>query len=135
MPFSSAKIVAVDSSDYVTHKERKIPQVEPASSFRRLFSEADSFDFMIGIGCVGSILSGTSPAIFCILFGLMLDALNSDQAQQDVNKIAGYLVLLALATGLVSWWQSLGWTLAAEKQLLRFRVKYINAIMSHDIEW
>ena len=128
MPVSSCKVQAVDSIDLMDQSDlvREKDHISPLDS-------SDYFSMVMGT--IGSIGSGASSAIFCIIFGMILDILNSHSSQSEIDELLGYLVITGFGTLLSGWFLKVWWTLAGEEQMLNFKKKRFRFIISRDIIW
>ena len=102
----------------------------PVFYFLQDVQSSDLFVLVIGVlCCVGTAVS---PAIFCVIFGFLLDSLKGDALQVDVNNLLYILVAVAFGTGILGWCDALAWTVVSENQALRFREKHVKSLLSHD---
>lgn len=111
-------------------------QVPKAASVYYLFDEAQSSDLLVLIICLLCCVgTAVSPAIFCLIFGFMLDSLHGQTFLFDVNYLLYILVAVAVGTGILGWCDAISWTVLSENQALRFREKYVKLLLSHDAKW
>jgi ABC transporter transmembrane region len=100
------------------------------------FHEVQSTDLpVLIIGVLCCVATAVSSAIFCFLFGLMLDSLNGETLLFDVNYLLYILVAVAFGTGILGWCDAISWTVLSENQALRFREQCVKHLLSHDARW
>ena len=112
------------------------PTTKSATVFE-LFGEADILDYgLMALGTIGALGTGAALPVFCILFGQILDNLNSGgNLQQEVDKVVILFIILACGNLVVSFVQVVGWTITGERQAQKFRTKYVRAVLSQEIGW
>lgn len=107
----------------------------------QLFSNATFVDYVfMSMGTFGGIVTGGCLPTFCILFGQMLDKLNTvtggpDAIKQEVDSVCILFVILGCINIVSGLFQVIGWTVAGERQVQKLRSKYVNSIISQDIGW
>lgn len=75
----------------------------PAATLAELYQYATSYDiFLMVIGTITASASGFCQPAFCLLFGLALDSLNSNNITKNTNEIVIYLVILGFINLIVS---------------------------------
>ena len=75
----------------------------PAASLAELYQYATSYDiFLMVIGTITASASGFCQPAFCLLFGLALDKLNSNDISASINVLVVYLVILGIGNFVVS---------------------------------
>lgn len=97
------------------------------ASFKQLFSEADSYDiFLMTIGTIGALATGASFPFFNVLFGDMMDALNSDPNgfSDSIADISTKFCYVAVANLVSCTLQVTAWSIAGERQTHKLRLKY-----------
>jgi len=111
-------------------------------SFRSLFKFADNGDrTLMVLGAIGGIGSGvTLPLLSLILGDLTTDFVLATGAGEEAILAAGrkYGTLfgyLAVASAVAGFLQIACFTIAAERQALRIRRRYFDAVMRQDIAW
>ena len=101
--------------------------IKKSASFKQLFSEADSYDiFLMTIGTIGALATGASFPFFNVLFGDMMDALNSNpnsfsDSIADISKKFCYVAVANLVSCTL---QVTAWSIAGERQTHKLRLKY-----------
>ena len=72
-------------------------------TFAELYQYATSYDiFLMVVGTITASASGFCQPAFCLLFGLALDSLNSNNITKNTNEIVIYLVILGFINLIVS---------------------------------
>ena len=117
--------------------DSKISKTTKAATFFELFSEADVTDCcLMALGTIGALGTGAALPVFCILFGQVLDKLNSGgDLQAAVTAVVILFIILACGNLVVSSVQVVGWTISGERQAQKFRTKYVRAVLSQEIGW
>jgi ATP-binding cassette subfamily B (MDR/TAP) protein 1 len=134
---NDCKVVA---QELITDDDVKKEQDAEAksASFAQLFSTADSFDYLLMlVGSFGACITGLSMPFFNVLFGDMVDTLNTDADAfaNEVERIAMSFVIVA-GVQIVSCTLQVGcWTLSGERQTQKIREKYVQSILSQEIGW
>lgn len=126
-----------EESVVVKAEDTKITPTTKPATFFELFGEADILDYgLMALGTIGALGTGAALPVFCILFGQILDNLNSGgNLQQEVDKVVILFVILACGNLVVSFVQVVGWTITGERQAQKFRTKYVRAVLSQEIGW
>lgn len=126
-----------DAKATVSLMETKEEEKIKSATILELFAEADKLDIILMVmGTLGSMGTGASLPTFCILFGQVLDKLNSGGSIQDaVNKVVILFVIVACGNIAVSFVQVVGWTVSGERQTQKVRTKYVRAMLSQEIGW
>ena len=112
--------------------------VQPHVGIGTLLRYAEPIDYAaMLIGSIGGITVGGSFPAFNVLFGQMLDQLNEDPASfgEGVERIALWLVYLAIINVIAGYMQVYGWTYAGERISTKWREAYVHAILSQEIGW
>jgi ATP-binding cassette subfamily B (MDR/TAP) protein 1 len=74
------------------------PDTFKSATYGELFSEANAIDYlMMTLGTLGALGTGASLPSFLVLFGQMLDRLNSSNG--NVQSTVNYVVILFLIVG------------------------------------
>jgi len=115
--------------------EDKLPLQVP---FLSLFKYADALDICLMVS--GVILAGVSGAAypyFNVLFGTMLDKLNTGKMslEEVVNNLCISFVVLAAIMFFASFGYAACWTFAGDRQAYKIRTKYLDAVLRQDIPW
>lgn len=106
--------------------------------FASLYQYSEVVDlFLIFLGTLGGIVTGVSIPFFNILFGTMINALNTDPLSfaSRISAIAlafVYVSIINIASGTL---QVSCWTIVGERQSYRIRHRYTKAILSQEIGW
>ena len=87
MSDNSDKTIATTIADSDNHdkvsdgKNASVQASTPTATLAELFSTAEPLDYLLMfVGTIGGLISGISLPFFNVLFGQMLDALNSGNA-------------------------------------------------------
>ncbi|KAJ4849957.1 ATP-binding cassette sub- B member 9 [Turnera subulata] len=129
------------------------PEPEPSSSsssskkgaedqkvaFWKLFTFADKKDvgFMI-VGTICALANGLSQPMMILFFGQLINSFGTSSPStvvKEVSKIAEKLVILAVASGIASFFQVSCWMVTGERQSARIRGLYLEAILRQDIAY
>jgi ABC-type multidrug transport system fused ATPase/permease subunit len=108
------------------------------ASIKELYANADCYDILyMALGTLGGIVSGISIPFFNVLFGTMINALNTDPASfaTRVKQIALSFVYVSIVNIFAGTLQIYYWTKSGEKQTQKIREKYIKAILKQEIGW
>ena len=108
------------------------------ASMRELYEHADCLDYLhMALGTLGGIVSGISIPFFNVLFGTMINALNTDPSSfaERVERIALSFVYVSIVNIFAGTLQVYYWTKSGEKQTQKIREKYIKAILKQEIGW
>lgn len=115
-----------------------IVEKSTAATWAQVFSTADAYDIVLmALGVIGALITGISIPFFNVLFGEMLDALNTDPGsfQERISSIALAFVGVSAINLVSGWLQVYGWSVAGERQTQKLREKYVRAILSQEIGW
>ena len=116
----------------------KINKSNEISTISELFSAAEPIDFFYMIvGSLGALTTGVSIPFFNVLFGKILDALNSDPNSfaTKLNLIIYSFIVVAGVNLITGYAQVYLWTLTGERQTQKLREMYIRAVLSQEIGW
>jgi ABC-type multidrug transport system fused ATPase/permease subunit len=115
------------------------PPPPPMVSYRALFRFADKLDvLLVVVGSLGGLTHGVMMPVFSIIFGSLLDDFNAaDTASltRNVSKTAAYLVYVAIAVFVASYFQVMCFVVAAQRQSARIRVAYFSALLRQEMGW
>lgn len=109
-----------------------------AVSVGALFRYADGKDLaLMTIGSVAAAGVGVSLPLFSIILGGLFDDFQAPGAdiQAAGRKYALLFGLIAVGTFVAAFLQIACFTIASERQTLRIRSLYLNAILTQDITW
>lgn len=89
------------------------------------------------LGTLGGIITGISLPFFNVLFGKMLDALNSGRSSftAQINQICLAFVGVAGANLISGYCQVALWSATGERQTQKLREAYVRAILSQEVGW
>lgn len=117
----------------------ELPKQETlTASWSELYSEAQSNDvFLMVLGTIGAAGVGIAVPIFNILFGKILDALNTnpDSFSTSIDTLCIDFVILAIVNLFCGWMQVTCWSIAGERQTQSFKEKYVQSILGQEIGW
>lgn len=131
MSMTSYQAFPSDSIDFLDHLENAEEKTKNIPS-RMLSTDSGSDYFAMTMGIVGSIGSGASSAIFCIIFGIILDTLNRGTSQSEIEEILGYLPIVGFGVLLTSCSEKVWWTVAGEEQTLTLKNRYFPSMPLQD---
>ena len=118
--------------------ETKIEKHAETASLLELFSMAEPFDYLLMfLGVVGACGNGIAIPIFNVLFGRFLDTLNNVNSSfsNAVAELSLTFVYIGIAVTFAASMQIVCWIIAGERQVNRFRAKYVQSILSQEIGW
>jgi len=119
-------------------KDNANKEDKTTASFSELFSNATMLDYVyMVVGIIGGLITGLSLPFFNVLFGRVLDALNggTDSIVQQVNVICIAFVCVAVVNFASGFCQVYFWCATGERQAQKFRIRYVNSILSQEIGW
>jgi ATP-binding cassette subfamily B (MDR/TAP) protein 1 len=133
---------AVAEATAVTIATAPAAEAKPAlivpASMMELFGKADAHDIgYMAIGTFAAFLGGVSIPLFNVLFGLMLDNINSnpDSFDKAVRETAMVFAIVGGLSFFIGATQIYCWTVAGEQQAQRFREDYVDSILRQEIGW
>ncbi|KAK9105034.1 hypothetical protein Scep_021878 [Stephania cephalantha] len=127
---------AAETTKAVPDAEKK---KEKSLPFYKLFSFADQYDWFLMIsGSLGAVVHGSAMPVFFLLFGQMVNGFGKNQANankmtEEVSKYALYFVYLGLVVCLSSYAEIGCWMYTGERQAIRLRKKYLEAVLKQDV--
>jgi len=127
--------VKADAKTDVVAKDDKESR---SGKLSELFSAAEPYDyFLMVVGTIGALITGASIPFFNVLFGKMLDALNSDPTSfsERISIIALNFVYVAIANLFSGLAQVACWSTTGERQTQKLRERYVKAILKQEIGW
>ena len=107
-------------------------------SIREFFKFADIIDLLLMMsGALCAIAVGAALPLFSIIFGGMFDRFNDPTVSPwDVGaEFALQFGYIAIAVFIAASIQVGAFTLSSERQTLRIRVRYLDALLKQDISW
>jgi len=134
----SSEIELSDVEAKVGKQERIEGDADDVGTFAELFMYADKIDIcMMTAGSIGGLLTGFALPLFNVIFGEMLDALNSDPGSfsRRINSISVIFVLVGVGNIASGMMQVVFWTKAGENMSQKFREAYVTAILRQEIGW
>lgn len=103
-----------------------------------MFSNADNYDYLLmTIGTLGGVGTGCALPIFNVIFGKMLDGLNSsgNNFSAEIDRLCIIFVIIAAGALFTGYAQVYFWSITGERQTQKFRMRYVKAILSQEIGW
>ena len=122
-------------------KDQKSKPKDPADkpvAFYKLFRFADRLDyFLMFFGFLASMINGTALPLFSLVFGSMSDEFNQgkDALLDAVSRLALYLFLIGLGTFFLSAISQSFWMISGERQSIRYRYNYFQAVLNQNVGW
>jgi len=108
----------------------------PKSPLVALFQFATPLDFFLMVGAnICGCAHGITLPLFCLLFGTVINGLNSPDMSSKVPDICLQIMGLAIAAGTAAYFQNALMNVAAVRQVKALRSKYIQALFRQDIAW
>ncbi|XP_073138939.1 ABC transporter B family member 11-like [Henckelia pumila] len=106
--------------------------------FYKLFLFADSADYaLMAIGFVSAIGTGVCLPIMTLLFGELADSFGQNVGTKsvvtEVSKVSLKFVYLAIGSGIAAFFEVSCWTITGERQAVRIRNLYFEAILMQEI--
>ncbi|CAN4128139.1 unnamed protein product [Withania somnifera] len=120
-------------------KQKKESQKAKKVSLLKLFSFADSYDYLLMfLGSIGACLHGASVPVFFIFFGKLINIaglayLFPAQASHKVAKYALDFVYLSVVILFASWIEVACWMHSGERQAAKIRMAYLKSMLNQDI--
>lgn len=117
-------------------EKKPAPPIESVS-FKELFRFATFSDkILMTVACFCGMGSGVMMPLFSFILGRLFSATNSPyEFERNINTLCLYMLLVALATGVLSYLQATLASVSAERQVRRIREQYFTAIMRQDRTW
>ena len=103
----------------------------------RLFRFATAGDLLLlFVGCLFAGLGGASQPVFTIIFGRLLNGLNSGASLvTTVNALCVQLSIIGAVTFVAIWLSIALTSYAAARQVARLRAAYMRALLRQDAAW
>ena len=111
------------------------PQKVP---YLQLFRFATAWDLLlVWLGCLFAAANGVIFPCFSLLFGELLNAFNSPSVElsSTVQRLSLYFLIISLGAGVASLLQTALPMLASERQMLRLRTAYLQALLRQPPSW
>lgn len=136
------KLVILDKKSKNSAAEEDPDDVKAVSTLQ-LFKYSTCFErFLMIVGAFAGCATGLTMPFFSIIFGEVLDqfsqtapAGDDDFFQTQAKQPALLFTYLMCATFVVGFAQMGLFTIAAERQTLRIRQKYLTAVLAQEIAW
>lgn len=108
--------------------------------YLKLFYFADNFDkLLMVIGMIFSLGNGVSIIFYSIPFGQMVDAFSGEKSKDEIVEAALKSVYGFLINSIIvfvnSWFMSAAWMITSERQMIRARNQYFQAILRQEVAW
>eukprot|EP00741_Cyanophora_paradoxa_P002276 tig00000572_g2208.t1 len=118
-------------------EERKKPDPDKMVSFSSLlFRFATPTDKLIMLlGAVGAVANGGALPAFAIIFGEMMNSLNSADIEGQVGYYAKVFVLLGVGLFFASWLETGLWMINSERQSRRIRTALLKSMLRQEVAW
>eukprot|EP00741_Cyanophora_paradoxa_P008173 tig00000025_g7909.t2 len=91
--------------------------------------------FIMLMGTIGAVINGAALPAFSIVFGEMMNSLNSSSIQEQVAKFSVIFVLIGVAVAVASWLETGLWMVNAERQSRRIRAALLRAMLRQEVAW
>ncbi|KAG1679148.1 hypothetical protein FOA52_000503 [Chlamydomonas sp. UWO 241] len=134
----SKVVVVTDPAAHHGEVDAK-PKTDEEVDFIKLFSSADNMDYVLmAVGTFGACVHGCAFPMFAIVFGEFADAFgnaDSPDFMDQVIKIALYFVYIAIAAMVAAYLQTAFWTWTGNRQTVRLRTQYLNAVLRQDVSY
>eukprot|EP01031_Cornospumella_fuschlensis_P050362 gene50362-61615_t len=108
------------------------------ATLAQTFSNATSQDVLLMVlGTIGGIVTGVSIPLFNVLFGRIIDKLNTNPNgfTDAIDTLCLSFLVVACANLFSGFLQVYCWSATGERQTQRFRERYVNALLSQEIGW
>ncbi|CAD8161006.1 unnamed protein product [Paramecium pentaurelia] len=112
-------------------KQKMIP-------YFQLFRYAKNRDIVLMVlGSVAAFLNGGAIPSFSLIFGSMVNSFQEagDEMVRQAGWNAIWFLLVAIATGTLSFTMFATWMIAGERQGIEFRKNYFKAILHQEVGW
>lgn len=122
----------------MSKESSKVDETQSKPSLSDAFYFASFSDYMYAFfGSFGAILVGCSIPIFNVIFGRMLNNLNSgpDELQDAVNFVAMIFAIMAGGALIVGTLQVYCWSTFGERQTQKMREAYVSSLLSQEVGW
>uniref|UniRef100_A0A8I6XF60 ABC transmembrane type-1 domain-containing protein n=1 Tax=Hordeum vulgare subsp. vulgare TaxID=112509 RepID=A0A8I6XF60_HORVV len=109
---------------------RKVP-------FFGMFRYASRSDLaLMAVGTVAAMVNGMGDPLMTVVFSAVIDCFGAgDNVLQRVSKVVLYYIYLGIGTALASFLQVSCWTMAGERQSIRIRSLYLEAVLKQDVSF
>ena len=119
------------------------PASEPAEPLKKipylhLFRFATASDrLLVLLGCLFAAANGVIFPCFSLLFGQLLNSINSPvpDLTATINRLSLYFLIISLGAALASLLQNALPMLASERQMVRLRTAYMRALLRQPPSW
>ncbi|KAF7037325.1 hypothetical protein CFC21_047726 [Triticum aestivum] len=117
-------------------RERKTEGAKkvPFFSMFRYASRADMA--LMAVGTVAAMVNGMGDPLMTVVFAAVIDCFGAgDNVLQRVSKVVMYYIYLGIGTALASFLQVSCWTMTGERQSIRIRSLYLEAVLKQDVSF
>uniref|UniRef100_A0A453FAX5 ABC transmembrane type-1 domain-containing protein n=1 Tax=Aegilops tauschii subsp. strangulata TaxID=200361 RepID=A0A453FAX5_AEGTS len=108
-------------------------------AFFGMFRYARRADFaLMGVGTVAAMVNGMSEPLMTVVFAAVIESFGgSDNSAvlHRVSKVVMYYIYLGIGTALASFLQVSCWTMTGERQSIRIRSLYLEAVLKQDVSF
>ncbi|KAM3331878.1 hypothetical protein ACQJBY_027641 [Aegilops geniculata] len=113
-----------------TEGARKVP-------FFSMFRYASRADMaLMAVGTVAAMVNGMGDPLMTVVFAAVIDCFGAgDNVLQRVSKVVMYYIYLGIGTALASFLQVSCWTMTGERQSIRIRSLYLEAVLKQDVSF
>ncbi|CAM6101084.1 unnamed protein product [Calypogeia fissa] len=135
---AAVETAKAENRELTAADEVKLPADEPMVPFLRLFSFADSFDYVLMIlASLGAIVHGAAFPIMFLFLGKLLNGLGGGTSNlvDTVNKYSTYFLVLGVVSMFSSWLEIALWMHTGERQSTKLRTKYLQALLRQDVAY
>uniref|UniRef100_A0A453FAJ3 Uncharacterized protein n=1 Tax=Aegilops tauschii subsp. strangulata TaxID=200361 RepID=A0A453FAJ3_AEGTS len=106
----------------------------PFFSMFRYASRADMA--LMAVGTVAAMVNGMGDPLMTVVFAAVIDCFGAgDNVLQRVSKVVMYYIYLGIGTALASFLQVSCWTMTGERQSIRIRSLYLEAVLKQDVSF
>ncbi|KAF7030271.1 hypothetical protein CFC21_041852 [Triticum aestivum] len=113
-----------------TEGARKVP-------FFSMFRYASRADMaLMAVGTVAAMVNGMGDPLMTVVFAAVIECFGAgDNVLQRVSKVVMYYIYLGIGTAVASFLQVSCWTMTGERQSIRIRSLYLEAVLKQDVSF
>eukprot|EP00741_Cyanophora_paradoxa_P003931 tig00000741_g3824.t1 len=127
---------STDAQDAEGGKKKKLDPSKMVSLGTLLFRFATPMDkFIMFLGSVGAVINGAAMPAFSLIFGEIMNGLNSNDIVGQVSYFAVVFVLIGIAVFFASWLETGLWMVNAERQSRRIRTALLKSMLRQEVAW
>uniref|UniRef100_A0ACD5VIJ8 Uncharacterized protein n=1 Tax=Avena sativa TaxID=4498 RepID=A0ACD5VIJ8_AVESA len=93
---------------------------------------------LMAVGTVAAMVNGMSDPLMTVVFSTVIESFgagDNSTVLQRVSKDVMYYIYLGIGSAVASFLQVLCWTLAGERQAIRIRSLYLEAVLKQDVSF